>query len=132
MDISKFVSGWKKSRANKSVEGNTLSIGGKKFEHGIGTHAPCVFWFQLDGWTSRFTASVGVDDEIGKNRGSVEFMVVGDGKVLWKSGVMKTGDAAKEVDVKLRGIKKAGLIVSEGPDGMNYDHADWADAQFEC
>ncbi len=131
MDISKFVSAWQKTQANKSVEGRLLWIGGVKFEQGIGTHAPCVFWFQLDGWTSRFTATVGVDDEVGKGKGSLEFMVVGDGKVLWKSGEMKSGDAAKPVDVKLRGVKKAGLIVSEGPDGMNYDHADWANAQFE-
>ncbi|MFH1999482.1 MAG: NPCBM/NEW2 domain-containing protein [Planctomycetota bacterium] len=131
MDISKFVSGWGSTHKNQSVEANPIRIGGKTFQRGIGTHAPCIFWIQLDGMASRFSAWVGVDDEVGQNPGSIEFMVVGDGKIVWKSGIMKAGDAARPVEIDLKKVKKLGLVVNEGKDGMNFDHADWADARLE-
>jgi alpha-galactosidase len=130
LDISKVEAGWGKPMQNKSVEGNPISIGGRKFERGLGTHARSVMWIQMDGWTSHFTAFVGVDDEVGKAPASVEFMIFGKGEVLWRSGVMKAGDPAKEVNVLTRGVKKLGLIITDGGDGINHDHADWADARF--
>ncbi len=42
----------------------------------------------------------------GRNEpGSVEFIVYGDEKVLFKSGIMHGGDAAKPIDVPLAGIE---------------------------
>ena len=80
----------------------------------------------------RFSASVGVDDEVDKNpAASVEFIVIGDGKELWKSGVMRAGDAAKACAVDLKGVKSLVLKVTDAGDGMDWDHADWADAKFE-
>ena len=37
LDLSNMESGWGTAQANKSVEGNILSIAGKKFERGVGT-----------------------------------------------------------------------------------------------
>ena len=80
----------------------------------------------------KFTASVGVDDEVNKNpASSVVFFVIGDGKELWNSGVMRAGDAAKECAVDLSGVKALVLKVGDADDGIDYDHADWADAKFE-
>jgi alpha-galactosidase len=44
---------------------------------------------------------------------------------------MKGGDAARPVDVELRGLSRLMLLVSDGGDGIDYDHADWADAVIE-
>ena len=71
---------------------------------------------------------MGVDDEVAAP-GSVIFRVIGDGKTLWDSGVMRSGAAAKPVKVDLHGVKKLVLSVDDAGDGINYDHADWADAQ---
>ncbi len=130
LDISKAEAGWGTSRRNRSVEGNPLRIGGQEFERGLGTHAPAAFWIQLDGWTSHFYASVGVDDEVGRSPASVEFLVVGKGEVLWRSGIMRAGDPPKKVEVLTRGVKKLGLLVTEGPDNNHFDHANWAEARF--
>ena len=65
------------------------------------------------------------------NAASVVFRVIGDGRTLWKSGVMKFGQAAQPVDVNLKGIKSLLLVVGDARDGINCDHADWADAKFE-
>ena len=130
LDIDKVQSARGAAKRNKSVDGNDIRIGGRPFAHGIGTHAPSVFWIQLDAWTSDFTAHVGVDDEVANSSASVEFIVFGKGKVLWQSGTMKAGDPPKEVKVKIRGVKKLALIVTDGGDGAEFDHADWADAKL--
>ena len=64
-------------------------------------------------------------------QGSVEFQILADGKDLYKSGILKGGDSAKQLDVDVSGVKMLILMVDSGPDGINYDHADWADATFE-
>jgi len=120
---------WGEPHANQSVEGHSLSVGGKGFEHGLGTHANGTVRIALGGKAERFTAVVGVDDEVGQ-KGSVEFTVTGDGKTLWESGVLHGGDPAKDVSVALSGVKVLVLTVGDAGDGNSYDHADWADAKI--
>ncbi len=131
LDVSKVQQGWGTPHANQSVEGHGLSIAGRKFEHGLGTHSAGAMQVKLDGGSERFSAWVGIDDEVAGHPGSVEFEVAGDGKVLWRSGVMKTSDAAKQVDVDVRGIKVLLLLIGDAGDGYFFDHSDWADARFE-
>ena len=80
--------GWGEPQANRSVDGHPVLLDGKRFEHGLGTHANSIFRIALGGKAERFTATVGVDDEVGK-QGSVVFKVTGDGKTLWESGVLR-------------------------------------------
>ncbi len=129
LDLSVVEQGWGKATADRSVEGHTLSIGGKKFEHGLGTHSPGVVVLNLNGGSSRFTAWVGIDDESGK-RGSAEFQVLADSRLLWSSGVLHGGDTAKRVDLDISNVKHLALLVGDGGDGFEYDHADWAEAAF--
>ena len=121
--------GWGEPHANQSVDGHPIFLDGKRFEHGVGTHANSVFRVALGGKGERFTATVGVDDEVGQT-GSVVFTVLGDGKPLWESGLLRGGDPAKEVSVDLKGVKTLLLVVGDGGDDINFDHADWADARI--
>jgi len=130
LDVGRVQSGRGTAGRNRSVGGNPIRIGGREFARGIGTHAPSVFWIQLDAWTSDFSAYVGVDDEAGDSCGSVEFIVFGKGKVLWRSGIIRGGETPKEVNVKIRGVRKLGLIVTDAGDGADSDHADWAQARL--
>jgi len=131
LDLSKTEQGWGEPHKNQSVEGHALSLGGVTFQHGLGTHAESELRLDLKGGTEKFSASVGVDDEALNHPGSVEFSVIGDGKSLWRSGVMKPGDPAKAFEVNLAGVKMLVLMVGDAGDGISYDHADWADAKFE-
>ena len=63
-------------------------------------------------------------------RGSIRFMIYGDGKRLFDSGVMKGGQEAKAVDVPLAGVRRLMLMVTSAGDGTDFDHADWAQAEF--
>jgi alpha-galactosidase len=121
--------GWGEPQANRSVDNHPLFIDGKRFEHGFGTHAISTLRIALGAKGQHFTAIVGVDDEVGQ-RGSVIFKVVGDGKNLWESGVMRGGDPAKEVSVDLQGVNQLLLLVDDAGDDINYDHADWAEARI--
>ena len=130
LDLKKATQGWSEPHKNQSLEGNTLTLGGNTFEHGLGTHAVSTLNVNLAGGSKKFTATVGVDDEVG-TEGSVEFFVIGDGKELWKSGVLHGGDAAKTCEVDLTGVKQLTLKAGDAGDGIKADHADWADAKFE-
>jgi hypothetical protein len=130
LNIERIRQGWGAPRADRSADGRTLSIGGKKFERGIGTHSESICLIATNGSVEEFLTYVGVDDEVDKGRGSVEFFVIGDDKILWQSGIMKSGDQAKPVKVETKGIKELILKVSNGGDDGICDHADWADAKL--
>src|SRR5438874_893521 len=69
------------AKAKKSVDGKDLSIGGRTFARGVGTHVDGEINIDLKGEAERFTASVGADDEVkGKLGEPIEFEVSGDGK----------------------------------------------------
>jgi alpha-galactosidase len=131
LDLSSMECGWSTPKPNKSVEGNPLTVGGQKFERGVGTHSVSAYLLNIDGKGARFTAYVGLDGEVVEGKGSVQFFIVGDKKVLWESGTMKKPDKPKKVDVDISGVKLLGLLVTDAGDDIDYDHGDWCDAKLE-
>ncbi len=129
LDLTNVTAGWGTVHPDQSIGGKGLSIGGKKFATGIGTHAPSKLRVELAGAAQRFQAQVGVDDS-GGTKGSVQFVIEGDGKPLWKSDVMQGGQKPASVDVNVGGVRVLVLRVTDGGDGTSHDHADWANAQI--
>lgn len=130
LDLGRMTAGWSVAKAGQCVAGGPLTLHGIKFADGVGTCAASKFRVQLNGSATRFTAEVGVDDS-SHNHGSVEFIVEGDGKTLWQSGVIKGGEISKPARVNLVGVKTLILRVTDGGDGISDDYADWADAHIE-
>ncbi len=126
LDLSMMQQGWGNPTKDKSVQGNTLSVGGKTFRHGIGTHAESVFRIHLKKSALRFSAKVGVDDEATK-QAAVIFELLVDGKVKARTPVMRVGEPARPISANLRGAKELMLLVLPGVNGINFDHADWLD-----
>ena len=131
LDLSKATQGYGVPMKNKSIDGKPLTIAGKTFERGFGSHSVSSLTILLEGKATLFTAQVGIDDEVKGQRPAAEFVVYGDNKKLWSSGVMHLGDAAIPCSVKIDGVKKLELAVTDGGNGNYYDHVDWADAKFE-
>ncbi|MDH8702687.1 alpha-galactosidase [Dysgonomonadaceae bacterium PH5-43] len=130
LNLSMMSSGWGSPKANRSIDGNPITLNGKIYKTGIGTHADSKLIVALDGKGKRFSALVGIDDEVSA-KGSVVFRVTADDKVIYISPVMQKGDKPHQINVKLNGVKTLMLEALGGKDGVNHDHADWADAYIE-
>jgi alpha-galactosidase len=112
-------------------DGHAITIGGQAYAKGLGAHAPSEVDVYVGGACSAFAADVGVDDEVG-DRGQVAFQVFADGAKVADSGNVTGADAATHLGAQLAGAQIVRLVVTDGGDGMNYDHADWAGAQLTC
>jgi alpha-galactosidase len=130
LDLSGTRQGWGKAMIDKSVTGKELSIAGIKYEFGVGTHANSVIRVKLNGKPARFQAEAGVDDSALDKPGSVVFKITGDGKAIWESPLMKAGNPAIHIDLRITGVEELILAVTDAGDGIDYDHADWAEACF--
>ncbi|MGC6426441.1 MAG: PVC-type heme-binding CxxCH protein [Akkermansiaceae bacterium] len=53
---------WKKLQFNRSVGGGSLSIAGKTYERGLGTHAKSTIQLKVPKGAVQFTTQVGIDD----------------------------------------------------------------------
>jgi len=129
LDVSRVEQGWGQAHSNRSVDNRRLTIAGKIFQRGIGTHANSNIPLQLDGNAVEMSGWVGLDDETA-GRGSVIFQIQADGKVIWNSGLMRPRDAAKAFTLDVKGVKSLVLLATDGGDGFDYDHADWADLKI--
>ena len=122
--------GWRKTCTDSSIVGRPLSIAGRYYEKGLGTHAPGEMVFRLDRRHRQFVAEVGVDDGGGPT-GSVVFKVFLDGKPAFNSGLMRYGQAAKRIALDVSSVAELRLVVTDGGDGVQGDHADWASAAID-
>jgi hypothetical protein len=114
-------------------DGRPISIAGVPYAKGLGVHGPSTVLYYLAGRCTNLTVDVGVDDEKRANRaGSVTFEIWADGTKAADSGVVTWQDAAKTLTADLSGAAFARLVVTDGGDGNNSDHADWAAPQLTC
>ena len=129
LDLSGIRQGYGGPMADQSTGGAALRVAGRSFGHGVGTHAASRWSLPLDGKAVEFRAWVGVQEyPDNPGVGSVEFVISGDGRELYRSGIMRGGDAAKPVKVDLTGVKELLLEVTDGGDGIASDHGDWLEA----
>jgi alpha-galactosidase len=108
-------------------DGASISIKGNSYAKGLGCQSPAQVVYNLDGQYKRFVSDIGIDEDAGGS-GSVIFQVMGDGKKLYDSGIMKNTSPIQTIDIDITGVKELKLVVTDGGDGTNYDHGDWAGA----
>ncbi|MEV6521887.1 NPCBM/NEW2 domain-containing protein [Longispora sp. NPDC051575] len=112
-------------------DGAPLTLAGTVYPKGLGAHADSTVTYHLDRKCGRFTATVGVDDEIA-DYGSVVFAVKVDGVEKYRSPLMTGTSTPVPVSVDITGARLVDLVVTDGGDGKGGDHADWAAARFAC
>ena len=112
---------------DKSIGGNTITLGGIQYSHGIGVNSYSGVEYNLGGVCSRFQATIGIDDEVGNN-GTVIFQVFADGTKIYDSGVITGSSASRAIDLDVTGVRRLTLGVGSDDDGTSNDHADWANA----
>jgi cyclophilin family peptidyl-prolyl cis-trans isomerase len=111
---------------NETVDGKSLRVNGRRYYTGLGTHSHSRVRYFLGGGYDVFSGSVGIDDEIG-DRGSAVFEILVDGKLRWRSDISTGKGAAKPFQITVAGKRYLDLVVNDGGDGCDYDHADWLD-----
>ena len=131
LNLDGIEQGWGSPRRDISLESKPLTINGVLYGKGLATHAESWFPVDLKSGALRFLAEVGVDDDVMKAApSSIVFIVRGDKKELWRSGVMRAWMPAQKIDIDLRGIKLLELAVEDAGDGIGWDHADWNHARI--
>ena len=127
--------GWgpvRKDRSNGesqvTADGPLIILNGTTYPKGLGTHANSIVTYQLAGRYARFLSQVGVDDEAGSN-GLVNFQVYLDNVLAYESGLMNGSSATKGIDLNVGGKNELKLVVTDGGNGIYYDHSDWAAAR---
>ncbi len=107
-----------------------LVIAGERFSRGFGTYPLSEIVYELDPGAARFSARVGVTDDSKNGSGSVRFAVYGDEFLLYESGAVRAGEAARTVDVSVEGLSELRLVVDDAGDGSLGDYALWADPRL--
>ncbi|MEU1150530.1 sigma-70 family RNA polymerase sigma factor [Streptomyces sp. NPDC005863] len=108
-----------------------LSVGDKRYAHGVTVHGRSSVTIDLNRSCSTYDAVVGVDD-MTMGLGRVRFSVYGDGVRLWRSAVVRGGDAAVPVHVNLSGRKTVRLVVEPHTSFDTVALADWAQSRMTC
>jgi len=132
------TTGWGTIIKNKSISGGTLNVKGISYANGIGTHAKSIIFFPIPAGYTRFKAFAGLDkggtDQVGG--ATVEFAVATQDPTLRNvdvdRAIANTGRisrtvqrAGKNITADITGATKLYLVVTDGGDNLNYDHADW-------
>lgn len=118
----------------KGVKGarNRLPIilGGKEAKNGLGVHPPTSGFSQvkylLDGRFGTFVSTVGLASEEGTTSRPVVFVLIGDGKILWKSKPFRNSQSLQSCAGDISGVKVLELRAACSGDHVNA-HACWGD-----
>ncbi|MFF9092875.1 NPCBM/NEW2 domain-containing protein [Streptomyces sp. NPDC014802] len=130
-------SGWGPVERNTSNgesaagDGRPITLGGVVYGKGLGVHAPSTVAYYTGRSCETVSADVGVDDEKGAN-GTVAFEVRADGRTVASTGVLTNAMPAQHLTADVSGAQVVELVVTDGGDGVDSDHADWADARLTC
>ncbi|SEE03640.1 NPCBM/NEW2 domain-containing protein [Streptomyces sp. 2112.3] len=118
-------------RQDSSIDGHPLTIQGATYSQGLGAHAYDEVTYDLGGSCSALTVDVGLDDEVGAN-GSVVFQIYRDATKVADSGLMTVDQPAKHLTADLTGGSQLRLVVTDGGNGNDSDHADWGGPRITC
>lgn len=136
LEIEKTKCGWENHtpKKDKSIDGNNITIGGKVYESGVGTHGPSQIIIKLNGSVTDFYTVLGVDDEV-KEAGNFDYHVYvkaegGATEDVAKGTINRFSNQSVDIHAdNLSGWKYLYLETSNGNDGTNTcDHIDWANA----
>ena len=123
------------TRKGKSVDGNALTLAGKVYTSGIGTHATSMIPIdvpEFEDGVRVFTGVVGVDDEVTAGIGDgVECRILSGTEVLWTSGVIRRGEPKTFRVAVPQGARKLYLLALAVGNNWN-DHVDWVNLKFEA
>ena len=115
---------WGTPSTNTNIQGKVNGTV-NTFNKGISIHANGKVTYDLSGKDyDNFEALVGVNyGSIGRNNNSsITFKVIGDGKTLATTNVIKYADDMFSINVPIKGVKTLEIEVNDGGNGNTADH----------
>jgi hypothetical protein len=115
---------------NANSQGESMDIGGFIYRAGLGVHANSRITYKLDGKFQDFFADAGIDGRLEKE-GSVIFVVIGDGRELYKSPLIrgKPAGGGLPIHASVAGVRELTLSVESTDDLDQADLANWGAAR---
>ncbi len=129
--------GWGAMQIDRSITTEPLTLAGKVYKRGLGTHADSEIRIRTNQPIRAFRAWAGMDDNLAcrnANAGSparLLFAVEAGGRELWRSAALGVDSAPVRVEVAAGGTAELVLKVWDVNGRNDYAHADWADAEIE-
>ncbi|MGE4158640.1 MAG: NPCBM/NEW2 domain-containing protein [Planctomycetota bacterium] len=109
-------------RVNAAVHsGSALRVRGQEVLKGLGVHADSLLAYDLPKGSLELSGSCALDDEA-QGLGSAHFIIRGDGKVMFESGLMTGREAPRHFRLDLKGLRRLELEVVTDPGGAIKDY----------
>jgi len=125
-EVVRYSQGWGELRIDRNVSGGDLSLGGSKYAHGLGTHAPATIRLRLKRPGESLVGGCGVDDDVnGRGRGGFRVRR-SNGTVVFDSGELVAGAPVRRFAVPLSGEREV-VLEAYPTAGVHHSHADWVD-----
>ncbi len=125
---SEAISQFYKPRFDRSLDGGSLSIGGKAYAKGVAMAARTVLEYKVAGRGRQFCATAGIDDSV-HGVGSVRLRIEGDGKNLYSGKITGHGPPVN-LNVDVSGVKRLRIIADFGGRADIGDYLDLGDARI--
>ncbi|NLR93321.1 NPCBM/NEW2 domain-containing protein [Flammeovirga agarivorans] len=111
----------------KSVDGQDLMCKGKRYDEGLGVHAPSKLTYEIkEGYKHFYVTPLASESHHGK----LTMKIYVDGNEVYNSGVItSTNQEIEKFDIDVKGSKSLTLVVEEG-ENKGGDHANWIEPFF--
>lgn len=116
----------------RTVWDTPITLGEKRFAHGIYMDAPATLRVRVSQPATEFTAQIGIDNNPNTRSSpqtpSARFYVAVEGKRIYGSQVRRLADGGATVHIPLGNVTEFTLETDDGGDGRSHDQCVWADA----
>jgi hypothetical protein len=119
---------WRGFEADETLSGAPLLVQGRHYR-GLSSFANSETEYDVKGMFSTFSTAVGVDEE-SRGDAALEFVVLGDGKELWRNNQVKSGNDPVPLRIDITGVRTLMLQV-KGPGRRSRMQADWIEPKLE-
>ena len=121
-----FISGSRRLELNRNSFQQDLRLSGRRYPQGLGMHSRSAATWKLNGKYSSFVSDFGIDD-LANGRGSVEFRVVVDDEVRFKTTVVGRSRRQSTGMINLQDASHLKLEVDYAIRGDLFDIANWCE-----
>src|SRR5205085_176548 len=134
LDEKEVKSGpWPLGKNGDVGAGRAIEVNGFKFPMGMGMHPPdsgeALVKYEIGGSWKTLVAQVAINDLQEPFAGSVTFVVLGDGEVLWKSPSIESRGVVAACQVNVKGVKILQLK-TQASGRAHGAHAVWLDPRL--